>query len=194
MVSPAGATGFWQLMKGTAKDYGLQVDKEVDERYDVEKSTRAACDYFRKSHDKFKNWTLVAAAYNAGQNGISKLMDIQKADSYYDLLVSDETSRYVYRILAFKIIFENPEAFGFYLESGDYYMPIPYHTVEVSDRVDSWADFAKSHGISYKLLKYFNPWLRQPYLKNKKKKTYVIRIPDPPYDRTYEEFKKELSR
>lgn len=191
VVSPAGATGFWQLMKGTAKDYGLQVDKEVDERYDVEKSTRAACKYFQKGHDEYKNWTLVAAAYNAGQNGINKLMEIQKANSYYDLLVSDETSRYLYRILAFKMIFENPERFGFYLQPEDYYEPIPYHTAEIKGSIESWADFAKKQGISYKLLKYFNPWLRQPYLKNKKKKTYEIRIPDPPYNRTYEDFKKE---
>ena len=191
VVSPAGATGFWQLLKGTAKDHGLQVDKEVDERYNVEKSTIAACEYLRESYEKYKSWTLVAASYNAGRNGISKLMEVQKADNYYDLLVSDETSRYLYRMLALKMIFEDPENYGFYLQPEDDYEPVPYHTVEVKSEVDSWADFAKEHGISYKLLKYMNPWLRQPYLKNKKKKTYIIRIPDPPYDRTYEDFKKE---
>ncbi|NOX84750.1 MAG: lytic transglycosylase domain-containing protein [Chlorobi bacterium] len=193
VVSPAGATGFWQLLKGTAKDYGLQVNKEIDERYDVEKSTQAACKYFKKEYEEYNNWTLVAAAYNAGHNGINKLMKVQKAGSYYDMLVSDETNRYLYRILAMKMIFEDPESFGFYLQPEDYYEPIPYHTVEVNNPVDSWADFAKQRGISYKLLKYFNPWLRQPYLKNKKKKTYIIRIPDPPYNRTYKDFKKELA-
>ncbi len=193
VVSPAGATGFWQLLKGTAKENGLEVNKEVDERYDVMKSTRAACKYLKESYDKYHNWTLVAASYNAGRNGISQLMEKQRAESYYDMLVSDETGRYVYRMLALKMIFENPESFGFYLNPDDFYQPIPVHTVEVTGRIDSWGNFAKQHGISYKLLKYFNPWLRQPWLKNKKKKTYIIRIPDPPYDRTYEDFKKEVA-
>jgi len=193
VVSPSGATGFWQLMKGTAKENGLEINKEVDERYDVVKSTRAACKYLKESYDKYHNWTLVAASYNTGRNGLSRLMEKQKARSYYDMLVSDETSRYVYRILAFKMIFEAPESFAFYLEPDDFYRPIPVHTVEVTGRIDSWGDFARQQGISYKLLKYFNPWLRQTYLKNKQKKNYVIRIPDPPYDRTYEDFKNEIA-
>ena len=187
VISPAGAVGFWQFLKGTAKEYDLEVNKEVDERYHVEKETEAACRYFLKSYEKYGNWALVAASYNAGTNGIDRLMEKQKAGSFYDLLVSDETNRYLYRILAMKLIFEDPVAYGFYIGEDDYYLPIPYHTVKVKGKIDDWADFAKEQGISYKLLKYFNPWLRQPYLKNKSKKTYEIKIPDPPYNLTHEQ-------
>lgn len=187
VVSPAGAVGFWQFMKGTAKEYDLEVSSDVDERYNVQKSTVAACLYLLESYKMYQNWTLVAASYNAGRNGISKQLKKQKATSYYDLLLSDETSRYVYRMLAVKLIFENPEAYGFYIEPEDYYLPIPTHKVIVKTKVDSWADFAKENGISYKILKYFNPWLRQSSLKNRKKKTYEILIPDPPYSLTHEE-------
>lgn len=186
VVSPAGAVGFWQFMKGTAKEYGLEVNGNVDERYNVIKETEAACKYFNDSYEKYKSWTLVAAAYNAGNNRIGNFMETQKAKTYYDLLVSDETSRYVYRILAFKLIFEDPESYGFYLDEDDYYEPIPVRFVEVNDKVDNWADFAKKHGISYKLLKYFNPWLRDNNLRNRKKKTYRIMLPEVPYNITHE--------
>ena len=186
VTSPAGAKGYWQFMKGTAKDFDLEVSKEVDERYHVRKSTIAACKYFLKSYEKFGNWTLVAAAYNAGNNGVTKQLERQKSGSYYDLLLSDETSRYVYRIAAMKIIFENPEKYGFYIDEGDNYPVISTHNVEVTGKIDDLADFAKSNGISYKILKYFNPWLRQNYLKNKKKKTYNIEIPDSPFNMTHE--------
>lgn len=185
VVSPAGATGFWQFMKGTAKDYGLEVDKEVDERYHVIKSTEAACKYLLKSYEKYNDWALVAASYNAGQNGINNQLERQQATSYFDLLLSEETGRYVYRILAVKLIFEDPEAYGFYINEDDFYQPIPFHYVEVNSKVESWADFAKEHGISYKLLKYFNPWLRESSLRNRKKKVYKIAIPDPPYNLTH---------
>ncbi len=187
VVSPAGAVGYWQFMKETAKEYDLEVNKEVDERYHVIKSTVAACHYLLESYEKYQDWTLVAASYNAGRNGINRQLKKQQAKSYYDLLLSDETSRYIYRILAVKLIFENPESYGFYLEPDDYYRPIPTHFVTINFKVDSWADFAKEHGISYKILKYFNPWLRQAYLKNRKKRSYEIVIPDPPYDFTHEE-------
>ena len=186
VVSPAGATGFWQFMKGTAEEYGLEVNNDVDERYHVIKSTHAACRYLLESFEEYGNWTLVAASYNAGRNGIRKQMKRQQAHSYYDLLLSEETGRYVYRILAVKLILENQEAFGFYLDPEDYYNPIPTRTVFVSDRVDDWAEFANRYGISYKLLKYFNPWLRDDNLRNRRKKTYAIEIPDPPYDLTTE--------
>jgi membrane-bound lytic murein transglycosylase D len=186
-VSPSGAVGFWQFLKGTAKDYGLEVDNDVDERYNVYKETEAACKYFLDSYNKYKNWTLVAAAYNAGNNRISEFMETQKAKSYYDLLLSEETSRYIYRILAFKLIFEDPESYGFYIDNEDFYKPIPVNFVEVNNRIDSWADFAKEHGISYKLLKYFNPWLRDTDLRNRKKKTYRIMIPEAPYNITHEQ-------
>ena len=159
--SPAGAVGFWQLMKGTAKDYGLEVNREVDERYDVQKSAEAACRYLQKSYDKLHSWTLVAASYNAGIKRITSLMEKQKADSFYDLLVPDETNRYIYRILAVKLIFSNPTEYGFYLQQTDYYQPLPYHVDTVNGKIESWADYAKEHGITYKLLKYYNPWLRQ---------------------------------
>lgn len=187
VVSPSNAVGFWQFLKGTAKDFGLEVDSEVDERYHVEKSTDAACKYLLKSYEKFGNWALVAASYNAGNRGIQKFMEKQKEGSFYDLLVAEETNRYLYRILAIKLIFENPEAYGFYIQPDQYYLPIPYHFSEVDGKIDSWADFAKSHGISYKILKYFNPWLRQGDLKNRSKKTYYIKVPDPPYDITHEQ-------
>ncbi len=187
VVSPAGAVGFWQFMKPTAKEYDLEVNKEVDERYHVRKSTEAACEYLLESYEKYQDWTLVAASYNAGRNGISRRLEDQRVGSYYDMVLSEETGRYVYRILAVKLIFENTEAYGFYVEDNDYYQPIPTYTIEVKGKVDNWGDFANSHGLSYKVLKYFNPWLRQTYLKNKKKKTYNITVPDPPYDLTYKE-------
>jgi hypothetical protein len=189
--SPAGAIGFWQLMKGTAKDYGLEVNKEVDERYDVKKSAEAASRYLLKSYEKLQNWTLVAAAYNAGNRRITSLMEKQKADNFYDLLVPEETGRYIFRILAVKLIFSHPEDYGFYLQESDYYEPLPYHVVEINHRVENWADFAREHGITYRLLKYYNPWLRQSYLKNKKKRTYEIRIPDEPYNLTNSKLRKE---
>ncbi len=185
VTSPAGAKGYWQLMKATAKERGLEVNKDIDERYNVRKSTEAACEYLLHAHEKFGNWTLTAASYNAGITGILKQMNRQNETSYYNLLLNDETARYIFRILAIKLIFENPEAYGFYLEEKDYYQPIPTKVVEVNKSVDSWAEFAKQQGITYKLLKYFNPWLRQKDLKNRKKKTYLIEIPEPPYNMTH---------
>jgi len=184
VVSPAHAVGFWQLLKSTAKEYGLVVNKEVDERYDVEKSTRAASLYLKKSYKKFGSWTLVVASFNAGQKRIARFMKQQKAKSFYDLLVADETSRYIYRMLAFKMIFENPEQYGFYVEPSQEYPVIPTHTVVVDGAVKDWADFAHAHGISYKLLKYFNPWLRKTYLKNFHHRTYEIKIPNAPFNMT----------
>jgi len=186
VVSPAGATGFWQFLKDTGKEYGLEVDDDIDERYHVAKSTEAACKYLQKSYDKYQDWNLVAASYNAGMNGISRLLDEQGAESYYDLLTSQETSRYVFRALAIKLILENPEAYGFYVQKNELYLPIPVHYVEVNGRVDSWKDFARQQGISYKLLKYFNPWLRDKNLKNRKNKSYQIAIPNPPYNLTHD--------
>ncbi len=193
VVSPAGAAGFWQLMKGTGRDYGLEVTKEVDERYDVKKSTEAACRYLIKAHEKLGNWTLVAASYNAGIRRITSLMEKQKTGNFYDLLLPTETNRYIYRILAIKLIINNPEYYSFYLDDEDYYEPLPYHTVEVNGKIKSWADFAKEHGITYRLLKYYNPWLRQTYLTNRKKKTYQIKLPDPPYDMTTERLFREIA-
>ncbi len=189
VTSPAHAVGFWQLLKSTARENGLEVDKQVDERYNVEKSTRAASRYLKKSYERFGSWTLVVASYNAGQKRIARFMKQQKAKSFYDLLVTDETSRYIYRMLALKMIFENPEHYGFYIESSQEYPVIPTHTIEVEGTVKNWADFAHAQGISYKLLKYFNPWLRKTYLKNSHRKTYQIKIPNAPYNMTNEKLK-----
>lgn len=184
IVSPAHAVGFWQLLKSTARENGLEVDRDVDERYDVEKSTRAACRYLKKARKKFGSWTLAVASFNAGQNRIVRFMKQQKTKSFYDMLVADETSRYIYRMLALKMIFENPEDYGFYIEPSQEYPVVPTHTVKVKSAVKNWADFAHLHGISYKLLKYFNPWLRRNSLKNRHHKTYLIKIPNAPFNLT----------
>lgn len=194
VVSPAGAAGFWQFMKSTAKEYGLEVNSEVDERYNIGKSTEAACDYLLKSHQDYGSWALVAASYNAGNNGINKQLVMQKSSSYYDLLLNEETSRYVYRILAFKLIFENPESYGFYINPDEYYKPIPTRIITVKNKIESWTDFAKEQGISYKLLKYFNPWLRDDKLKNRNRKTYYIQIPETPYNITHQDLLTKLKQ
>lgn len=176
-VSPARAVGFWQFMKGTASDYGLEVNKEIDERYHIEKATYAACDYLKDAYEKFGSWTMVAASYNRGMNGVQRQIDRQKTDDYYDLLITTETARYVYRIVALKLILENPEKYNFYIQEDEKYPVIPTREVEINGAVESFADFAKEHGISYKLLKDFNPWLRENHLTNPKKKKYVVKIP-----------------
>ncbi len=189
VVSPAHAVGFWQLLKSTAREYGLEVDNEVDERYNVEKSTRAACLYLKKSYQRFGSWTLVVASYNAGQKRIARFLKQQKVQSFYDLLVADETSRYIYRMLALKMIFENPKHYGFYIKSSQKYPFIPTHTVVVKNPVKDWSEFADKHGITYKLLKYFNPWLRRGSLKNRHHLTYKILIPDAPFNMTDKKLK-----
>ena len=176
VTSPAGAKGFWQIMKSTAKEYGLEVNNEVDERYHLEKATEAACKYLRKAHDKYGSWTLAAASYNAGMNKISKELDKQKVDNYYDLLLTDETARYIPRIIALKHILENPKDFGFVYSDEDLYTPYDFYEVAVDSSVTDWADFAQKMNITYKELKLLNPWLRSNKLTNKNKKTYYIKI------------------
>ncbi|QZE13332.1 lytic transglycosylase domain-containing protein [Halosquirtibacter laminarini] len=176
-VSPSGAKGLWQIMSGTAKDYGLTVNTSVDERYHIEKSTEAACKYLQHAYDKFKNWSLVAASYNAGKRGITKQMDLQGAKTYYDMLLNPETARYVYRIIAFKLIFENPSKYNFILNREDYYPPFQTYQVTLNHSIKNFSTFAKDRGISYKELKYYNPWLRKPYLKNSKHRSYTILLP-----------------
>lgn len=180
VTSPKGAIGFWQFLKGTAIDYGLEVNTEVDERYHVEKSTEAACQYLNKAYQKYQNWTMVAAAYNAGTKGIDVQIERQKENNYYDLLLNEETERYVFRILALKLITSNPSNYGFNLAPGDYYQPIKYELETINGPIKSWADFAKERHLSYRLIKEFNPWLRQPDLKNRPHKTYQIKIPELP--------------
>ncbi|AEM69124.1 Lytic transglycosylase catalytic [Allomuricauda ruestringensis DSM 13258] len=183
VVSPAGATGFWQIMKGTGREYGLEVNDNVDERYHVEKATQVACDYLNKWKDRFGTWTLTAAAYNAGPAGIQKYMGIQQVDDYYDLLLGQETGRYVFRILAIKEIISNRDKYGFQLDEEDMYEKAPTFTVEVDTAVTNWADFAALYEINYKVLKRYNPWLREPHLNNASRKKYTIEIPNKGYYR-----------
>ena len=177
-VSPAGAAGFWQIMKKTGKSYGLEINDEVDERYHFEKSARTACKYLKDAYRKYNNWALVAASYNLGQGNLDKQLNRQDASSYYDLLLNPETSRYVYRILAFKTIMENPQSFGFKFRKKDLYPPIPYKEITIDTAVTDFAAFAEKYRTNYKMLKFFNPWLRDSFLTNKYKKTYIIRIPE----------------
>jgi membrane-bound lytic murein transglycosylase D len=177
-ISPAGATGFWQIMKATGQSYGLEINNEVDERYHIEKSTVAACKYLKDAFRKYKNWSLAAASYNAGMGNIDKLIKIQKANSYYDLVLTEETSRYVFRIIAFKLIMTHPEHYGFKIGNKDLYPVIPVHEITLDSTVKNFADYAAHFEINYKMLKYFNPWLRDTLLTNKTKKSYSIILPD----------------
>lgn len=176
--SPAKAAGLWQFMAGTAKQYGLEVNEWVDERYDVEKATEAACRYLKKAYDEYGNWESAAASYNAGPTRITTELDAQNADTSFDLHLVDETSRYVFRIIATKLIMENPQAYGFTLYPEQLYTPMRYTTVKVSGPVASWPDWAGKHGISYAQLRAANPWIRAKNLPNKTGKTYTVKIPD----------------
>lgn len=180
VISGKGATGFWQFMPKTAGEYGLEVNNEVDERYSPDRSTEAACKYLKKAYEKYGNWTLSAASYNVGMHGIDKQLDRQKAHDlgYYDLLLNGETERYVFRILAVKQIFENPEKYNFHFNKSELYPPFEYSIVEINGPVEHFTDFANKYGLNYKQLKLFNPWLRDNYLTNRKGKTYEIKIPE----------------
>jgi hypothetical protein len=176
VVSPAGATGFWQIMKGTAQDYGLEVNNNVDERYHIEKATRVACEYLKNSKERFGSWTLAAASYNAGNAGISRELKRQEVDDYYDLLLNPETSRYVFRIIALKHILSNAEDFGFHYEEKDLYKIEPVKTVEIDSAVSDFVRFAEKFDMTYKTLKIHNPWLRDKHLDNYSKKVYKIKV------------------
>jgi len=178
VVSAAGATGFWQFLKTTGEKYGLIINDEVDERYNLEKSTQAACKYINNSYSFFKNWTLAAAAYNMGDVGLSNQIKNQKVFNYYDLFLNSETARYIYRILAIKIIFENPQKYGFYFEKEDLYPLVNTQKISIDSAITDLAQFALDLGINYKILKEYNPWLRKPSLQNKTKNTYQISIPE----------------
>ncbi len=176
-TSPAGAKGVWQFMPDTAKEQGMEVNEYVDERYNLEKSTEAACKYLLAAREKFGSWTLAAASYNGGMTGVGKRIAEQKVSNYYDLGLTDETSRYVFRILALKEIMKNPAVFGFSIYESDLYSPIPSKKIEVDSTISDLADFAKAQGINYKILKIHNPWLRDKKLLNLVKKKYEIEIP-----------------
>jgi hypothetical protein len=175
--SAAGAKGYWQILEETGKEYGLEITESVDERYHLEKSTLAAAAYLKKAHQKFGDWTAVAASYNMGQSGFSKRQEEQLQRNYYDLHLNEETSRYLFRILAFKLLFENPKAFGYHLQEKDYYSPQDLREVKVNSDLPDLALWAKEQGSSYKHLKLYNPWLRDQSLVVKKGNTYSIRLP-----------------
>lgn len=177
VVSPAGASGFWQLMPATAKEYGLEVNNEVDERYHLEKSTVAACKYLKSAYARFGNWTSVAASYNMGITGLRKRKEEQRFENFYELFLNDETSRYIFRILAFKEIFENPEKYGFELKKNDYYSLPLFRELKVNQSIPNLAQWALRHNSSYKELKMHNPWLRSTKLTLGKNQEYFIKLP-----------------
>ncbi|QNR24627.1 lytic transglycosylase domain-containing protein [Croceimicrobium hydrocarbonivorans] len=189
IVSPAGAVGFWQIMESTGKQYGLEIDREVDERYHVEKATRVACAYLKEAYAEFGSWTLAAASYNMGISGLKKQMERQRENSYYALNLNPETARYVYRLLAVKEILEAPDQYGFHVRAKDRYLPQETFTVKVDSSISHVAYLNEKYGINYRILKYYNPWLRMENLPNPQSKVYEFVIPkkasntqDQPFD------------
>ena len=182
-VSPAGARGVWQFMPATAKEKGMEVSDEVDERYHLEKSTEAACKYLLVAKEKFGSWTLAAASYNGGMNGISKKMEEQEVADYYDLLLTEETSRYVFRILALKEIMSKSEKYGFNIPNEALYYNIPTKKIVIDSSITDLAKFAKTQGVNYKILKIHNPWLRDKKLTVTTGKKYEIEIPTSGYNK-----------
>ncbi len=175
--SVAGAAGLWQFMKTTGREYGLEVNDNIDERYHIEKATRAACKYLKDAYAKYNDWVAVAASYNAGQARISDQLEKQFTDDALDLYLVEETARYVYRIIAAKIMFADPSQFGFILKASDLYVPIPYREITLTSGIDNLARWAKSQGTTYALLKNLNPWLRQDFLQNRTHRTYILKVP-----------------
>ena len=180
-VSPARATGFWQILRSTGRELGLEVNDNVDERYNIELSTRAACKYLKNSKENLGSWTLAAAGYNAGNAGMSRRLDQQNVNGYYDLLLGEETGRYVFRILALKQILADPERYGFNFKEEHLYEKVPSYKVKVDTVVTDFVQFAEHFGINYKILKLHNPWLREDHLNNASRKEYQIEIPKEGY-------------
>lgn len=178
ITSSAGAKGYWHFMEGTAKDYNLEVYSEVDERYHLEKSTRAAAQFLKKSYEKYNNWTLATASYNVGRRGVDRQLNKQTGDtSYYDLLFNSETARYVFRVLSYKLILESPETYGFYIPEEELYYPYKTKEITVKQTIPNLNDFAQSHGTNYKVLKILNPWLRNNKLTISQGNEYIIKLP-----------------
>ena len=188
-ISPAKAVGFWQFLEGTGKQYGLEINKEVDMRYHVEKETVAACKYLKDSYRKFGSWISAAAAFNCGNGRITKTMDEQRVDSYFDMLLPEETQRYVFRILALKLITENPEKYGFQISDNGWYKPYETKTVTVTQSIPDLVQFAYEQGTNLKLLKYFNPWLRGNSLTISAGNSYEIKIPTGKYAKTHKKMR-----
>jgi membrane-bound lytic murein transglycosylase D len=176
-LSKAGAVSFWQFMNGTAPGYGLEVNSQVDQRYDLEKATDAACTYLKSAYQKFGSWTAAAASYNCGQGGYNGQAAFQGSYNYYDLLLPEETNRYIFRILAFKHLFENASALGFSVDETEKYTQPSFREVKVSSTIDNLAVYAKTNGTNYKTLRQLNPWLRGRSLSVKSGKTYTLRLP-----------------
>ena len=179
--SPAGAKGFWQFMRSTAKEFDLEVNANVDERFNLVLATQAAARYLKQARDEFGSWTLAAASYNAGRAGIRRELTRQGVSNYYDLLLNEETSRYVFRILAVKRLLEEPQQYGFQYNSDHLYQLIPTRKLKVDTVVNDFVAFAEKFGINYKILKIHNPWLREGHLNNSSRKEYTIAIPEPGY-------------
>ena len=178
MISPAGATGFWQIMPETGKEEGMEINTEVDERYHVERSTQFACDFFLKSYGKYGNWTMTAASYNGGRGRIDEQIEIQNQNNYYDLLLAEETARYIFRAVAYKLVITDPKAYGFDIDEEDLYPELNCYEVKVDTAIADFSAFADHFGTNYKMLKFLNPWLRKPFLTPKVNKVYGIKIPE----------------
>jgi hypothetical protein len=177
-VSPSGAAGFWQIMKGTAREYGLEVNYAIDERYHLIKSTEAACKYLQKAYNKFGSWTMAAASYNMGINGVQRQVKKQNTNNYFNLYLNDETSRYVFRIIVIKEIMENPRKYGFVFRQNDLYSYPSVKQIRVDSTINNLYSFAQENDINYKILKRFNPWLRTSKLPDESRRVYYIDIPE----------------
>lgn len=175
--SPAGAAGLWQFMPTTGREFGLEVNNNIDERYHIEKETKAACKYLKEAYKKYGNWLCVAAAYNAGQGRISTQLQKQMVSQAVDLWLVEETSRYMFRLLAAKSVVSNPQKYGFLLKREHLYPPIPYKETTVTTGIENLAAFAQGKGLTFALLKDANPWLRDTSLMNKSGRTYILKIP-----------------
>lgn len=177
-TSPRGAVGFWQFVKDAAIEKGLEVTSEVDERYDPVKSTRAAADYLRHAHEKFGSWTMAAASYNRGITGMINAIEHQKERDYYKLMLNEETSRYIFRILAAKLVLTNPEKYGYTIQPEHLYQPFDTHGIEITETIPSLVDWSQQHNISFRQLKRYNPWLQSDQLMVRSGKTYIIQLPN----------------
>jgi hypothetical protein len=178
VISPSGATGFWQFMKPAGEKYGLEINNQIDERYHIEKSTQAACRYLKDAYEMFGTWTMAAASYNMGTNGAEDQIGRQKSNNYYNLVLSAETSRYIARIIAFKYMMQDLESYGFDIKDNELYEPLEYFEITLDSSVNDFADYAHSLGLNYKTLKLYNPWLRDNYLNNRQRAVYKIKIPN----------------
>jgi membrane-bound lytic murein transglycosylase D len=177
VTSPAGAEGYWQFLKATGMKYGLEINVNIDERYNIEKATQAACEYFKDAYREFNSWTLAAASYNRGVDGLDKALEKQNVKNYYDLYLNEETSRYIFRIMAMKEVYNHPVRYGFYLREKDFYPQIPCRLVVIDSNISSIPAFAKHLGVNYRILREMNPWIQNYSLLNKSRKIYIFKVP-----------------